>query len=104
MSRVRLKPSSTTKSLPAPCILVNLRRTSESVDDAGPDEIDVALACLVLVADVLVALPFQARGEVPVEIELHSQSVREVGSRGVGRSGRSVQVGLPAEEAASCEG
>src|SRR5262245_65939588 len=95
MSRVRLKPSSTTKSLPAPCILVNLRRTSEPVHDAGPDEIDAALACPVLVADVLEALPFQTTREIHVEVELHSHTVGKVGSRGVIRSAMTPTVGLP---------
>src|SRR5215471_4903001 len=98
MVRARLTPSSTTKSLPAPSILVNLSRNSEPVHEAGPDEIDIGLTGLVHVPDVLVALPFQARGEVPVEVELQSETIREIGPGRVGRCARGLQVGLPDEE------
>src|SRR5262249_23044405 len=102
--RIRLTPSSTTKSFPAPSILVNLTRNSEPVHEANPDEIDIRLTGLVHIADVLVALPFQAPGEVPVEIELYSEAVREVGPCSVGRCAGRFHIGLPAEEPASREG
>src|SRR5262245_27884691 len=103
MVRARLTPSSTTKSLPAPSILVNLTRNSEPVHEASPDEIDIGLTGFVHVTDILVALPFHASGEVPVEVELYPEAVREAGPRRVVRCARSLQLGFPDEKPPSRE-
>src|SRR5262245_41346067 len=96
-----LTPSRTTKSLPAPCILVNLKRNSEPVHETGSDEIDVGLPRLVQITDVLIALPLPSNREIPVEIELHAETEGQVRTGGAGRwAGR---VHVPVEQTPSCE-
>src|SRR5262249_52896943 len=56
------------------------------------------------VAHVLVALPFHATGEVPVEIELYSEAVREAGPCRVVRRAWSLQLAFPDEEPTTRKG